>query len=182
MRATDEIPQVFGSTGRSGSGFHGCFTLASVVDSRPGRRVWDAIPHGWLSILMSSISVDVLARSSSADSALPQVHARTRVASIDALRGFVIVLMALDHVRDYFTGAHFDPMDLTQTDVAYFATRWITHLCAPTFIFLAGISAHLMSLRMTQSELRLFLITRGIWADRARVHDRSIRLDVQPAV
>ena len=75
----------------------------------------------------------------------------------------MIVLMALDHVRDYFTGVRFSPLDLTQTDPALFLTRWITHFCAPTFIFLAGVSAWLVSRRCTRSELTRFLLTRGLW-------------------
>ena len=94
---------------------------------------------------------------------LASAHARVRVASIDILRGLVIVLMALDHVRDYFGNAHFDALDLSQTSGPLFMTRWITHFCAPIFIFLAGISARLMSLRMTKPELSRFLLTRGLW-------------------
>jgi uncharacterized membrane protein len=91
------------------------------------------------------------------------VRASTRLASIDMLRGLVIVLMALDHVRDYFTNVHFDPLDLTQTNTALFLTRWITHFCAPIFIFLAGVSVHLMSQRATPAELTRFTFTRGLW-------------------
>jgi uncharacterized membrane protein len=112
---------------------------------------------------MSSVSAEALARPLSSEIAVSKSHAATRLESVDALRGLVIVLMALDHVRDYFTVADFSPTDLSQTNVAYFMTRWITHLCAPTFIFLAGVSAYLMSKRMTRAELRQFLITRGLW-------------------
>jgi uncharacterized membrane protein len=112
---------------------------------------------------MSSVSAEALARPLSSEIAVSKSHAATRLESVDALRGLVIVLMALDHVRDYFTVADFSPTDLTQTNVAYFMTRWITHLCAPTFIFLAGVSAYLMSKRMTTAELRRFLVTRGLW-------------------
>jgi uncharacterized membrane protein len=92
-------------------------------------------------------------------------HARTRVRvqAIDILRGLVIVLMALDHVREYFTDVRFRPLDLAYTDVALFFTRWITHYCAPLFIFLAGVSAWLVGRRCTRSELTRFLVTRGLW-------------------
>ncbi len=112
---------------------------------------------------MSSVSAEALARPLSSEIAVSKSHAATRLESIDALRGLVIVLMALDHVRDYFSGADFNALDLSQTNLFYFMTRWITHLCAPTFIFLAGVSAYLMSKRMTTAELRRFLITRGLW-------------------
>ncbi len=92
-----------------------------------------------------------------------RTRALARLASIDILRGLVIVIMALDHVRDYFTGVRFDPLDLTQTSPELFLTRWITHLCAPTFIFLAGVSAWLVGRRCSRRELSRFLFTRGVW-------------------
>lgn len=87
----------------------------------------------------------------------------TRLPAIDRLRGLVIALMALDHVRDYFMSQSVSPTDLAHTTPALFATRWITHFCAPIFIFLAGTSARLMAKRMSGEALRRFLWTRGVW-------------------
>lgn len=88
----------------------------------------------------------------------------SRLVSIDMMRGLVMVLMALDHTRDYFSNAMFSPTDLSQTNAAYFLTRWVTHLCAPTFVFLAGISAFLSSTRHNYSTQQLsgYLFRRGL--------------------
>lgn len=88
-----------------------------------------------------------------------------RLHTIDLMRGLVIVLMALDHTRDFFSSATIDPTDLSQTTPALFLTRWITHLCAPTFVFLAGSSAYLAAMRhqMNQRQLAGYLLTRGLW-------------------
>jgi uncharacterized membrane protein len=88
-----------------------------------------------------------------------------RVESIDLLRGIVMIIMALDHARDYFhQGAYvFDPTDLNQTSPFLFFTRWITHFCAPVFMFLAGVSAQLYGLKNGRRALSFFLLTRGLW-------------------
>ena len=92
------------------------------------------------------------------------VHAR--VQSLDILRGLVMILMALDHVRDFLhSGAqHFDPADVTRTTSALFFTRWITHFCAPAFMFLAGVGAYLQLRRgKSKPALARFLVSRGLW-------------------
>ncbi len=88
-----------------------------------------------------------------------------RITSIDLLRGFIMIIMALDHVRDYFHADAFlyDPLDLNKTSVLLFFTRWITHFCAPIFILLAGTSAFLSGQRKSKKELAGFLVKRGIW-------------------
>jgi uncharacterized membrane protein len=88
-----------------------------------------------------------------------------RIESIDILRGVVMVIMALDHVRDYFHYGSFfiDPTNLETTTPMLFFTRFITHYCAPVFVFLAGTSAFLYGSRKTKSELFKFLFSRGIW-------------------
>jgi uncharacterized membrane protein len=87
-----------------------------------------------------------------------------RVDAIDLLRGLVVVLMVLDHTREFFSAASFDPTDPERASAALFATRWVTHLCAPTFVFLAGVSIHLQKLYgKTDSKLAAFLLSRGVW-------------------
>lgn len=88
-----------------------------------------------------------------------------RISSIDLLKGLVMVIMALDHCRDYFhySAFFFDATDPTQTTIPIFITRFITHFCAPAFSFLAGLSAFLIGKRKSQSELSSFLFKRGLW-------------------
>lgn len=86
-----------------------------------------------------------------------------RIESVDVLRGLLMVLMALDHTRDYFSSATVNPADPIHSWPALFATRWITHLCAPGFILLAGASAYLQRQRKSAATLSRFLFTRGLW-------------------
>jgi uncharacterized membrane protein len=89
---------------------------------------------------------------------------RRRLDSVDLLRGLVMVIMALDHVRDWFTNVKFSPTDLTQASPVLFLTRWVTHFCAPSFVFLAGTAAYLsLSRGKSRKELSVFLLTRGLW-------------------
>lgn len=88
----------------------------------------------------------------------------TRIRSVDILRGVVMVIMALDHTRDYFTNFYGNPTDLSVASTSMFLTRWITHFCAPVFIFLAGTSAYLsLSKKQNKNAASMFLFKRGIW-------------------
>lgn len=88
-----------------------------------------------------------------------------RIQSIDLLRGLVMIIMALDHTRDFFHSQAFtgNPLDLTTTTPILFFTRWITHFCAPIFVFLSGTSIYLQSLRKNKKQLSIFIIKRGLW-------------------
>ena len=116
--------------------------LRNLQASREGRQIENTMSH---------------------DRAMAASH--QRIHSIDLLRGLVILLMAWDHVRDSFTAYGYDPLDLSQTDAVYFASRWITHFCAPVFVFLSGVSAslHRDAKSLGRAELARFLLTRGAW-------------------
>jgi uncharacterized membrane protein len=89
----------------------------------------------------------------------------SRIEAIDLVRGLVMVIMVLDHVRDFFHEfRQFDPTDLAKTTPILFFTRWITHYCAPIFVFLSGASAYLHGSRLpSRRDLSLFLLSRGFW-------------------
>jgi uncharacterized membrane protein len=96
----------------------------------------------------------------------PSIHAApaTRIVSVDLLRGLVMVIMALDHTREYFTNTNFSPEDLAHTSGAMFFARFVTHFCAPVFSFLAGTGAFLaVSRGKTVQEVSRFFWTRGLW-------------------
>src|SRR5688572_408742 len=94
-----------------------------------------------------------------------EATAKKRIDSIDVLRGIIMVIMALDHTRDFFhtTAWTDDPLNLATTTAPLFFTRFVTHFCAPLFVFLSGTSIYLQSLRKSPQELFRFLITRGLW-------------------
>ena len=93
----------------------------------------------------------------------PSTVESRRVDSVDLLRGLVMILMALDHTRDFVGNVAATPTNLAATTGALFMTRWITHFCAPTFSLLTGVGAYLMLRRRTTRELSWFLLTRGVW-------------------
>jgi uncharacterized membrane protein len=89
---------------------------------------------------------------------------RLRVESVDVLRGLLMILMALDHARQFFTNVHIDPTNPALSWPALFITRWATHLCAPGFVALTGASVYLQRQRGRSAEyMTRKLLTRGLW-------------------
>ena len=91
------------------------------------------------------------------------VTKRVRIESIDVVRGVIMIIMALDHVRDFFGNSGFNPTDPATTTIPLFFTRWITHFCAPVFFLLTGTGAYLSLAKKSKRELSRFLFTRGLW-------------------
>ena len=98
-----------------------------------------------------------------AEAVAPAPAARFRIESVDLLRGVIMILMALDHTRDFLGANTFNPTDLGHTTIPLFLTRWITHFCAPVFFLLTGTGAYLSLRKKSKRELSRFLFTRGLW-------------------
>ncbi|WP_170308276.1 DUF1624 domain-containing protein [Parashewanella tropica] len=92
---------------------------------------------------------------------LSNIHKRKH--SLDIVRGVLIVLMVLDHTRDFFSATSFYPTDLTHASSALFLTRWITNFCAPGFVFISGISAYQFEGKYDRNELSNYLLKRGLF-------------------
>src|SRR6478735_4635154 len=88
---------------------------------------------------------------------------RARLESIDVVRGVIMIIMALDHTRDFFGIPGQNPTDLANATAALFLTRWITYFCAPVFFLLTGTGAYLALQRKSASAMSRFLVTRGVW-------------------
>jgi uncharacterized membrane protein len=95
-----------------------------------------------------------------AEAVAPQ---RARLESVDVVRGVIMILMAIDHTRDFFGNNSSSPTDPTQTTIPLFFTRWIPHFCAPVFLMLMGTGAYLALRRKSKGELSKYLLTRGLW-------------------
>ena len=93
----------------------------------------------------------------------PATVGRLRVESVDVVRGIIMIIMALDHTRDFFGIPGQNPVDLTTASAALFLTRWVTNICAPVFFLLTGTGAALSLRRKSRAELSRFLVTRGLW-------------------
>jgi uncharacterized membrane protein len=114
---------------------------------------------------------------------LTEPSGRNRIRSIDILRGAIMLIMAIDHCRDFFhfAGPLGDAENLATTSPFLFFTRWITHFCAPNFVFLSGISAYLAGTRRTPKELSAFLIKRGLWLTLVEVVFLTLALTFNPS-
>jgi len=110
---------------------------------------------------MATSSARPLASATTAPALTPAVQ--PRLESVDVVRGVIMIIMALDHTRDYFGIPGQNPTDLGTTTAALFFTRWITHFCAPVFFLLTGTGAYLSLRRKSTGELSRFLFTRGLW-------------------
>ncbi len=98
------------------------------------------------------------------ESTITLKNSRKRISSIDILRGLVIILMAVDHIRDMWALEPFAPENISETSAGYFFTRWITHFCAPVFVFLAGTSIYLYLQKVKDKNVvSTFLVKRGLW-------------------
>jgi uncharacterized membrane protein len=91
------------------------------------------------------------------------VTKRVRIESIDVLRGAIMILMALDHTRDFSGNSGLNPTNPANTTVPLFFTRWITHFCAPVFFLLTGVGAYLSLRKKSKREWSRFLFSRGLW-------------------
>jgi uncharacterized membrane protein len=91
------------------------------------------------------------------------VTKRVRIEAVDVVRGVIMILMALDHVRDFFGVPGVSPTNPATTTIPLFFTRWVTHFCAPVFFVLTGTGAYLSLRKKTKRELSRFLFTRGLW-------------------
>ena len=89
--------------------------------------------------------------------------ARARLESVDVVRGVIMILMALDHTRDFFGVPGVSPTDVSRAGAALFFTRWITNICAPVFFLLTGTGAYLALRKQPVGELSRLLLTRGLW-------------------
>jgi uncharacterized membrane protein len=97
------------------------------------------------------------------ETTIPLNESRRRIESVDVVRGVIMIVMALDHVRDFFGVPGVSPTDPARAGAALFFTRWVTHFCAPVFFLLTGTGAYLSMRRKTVSGLSQFLLTRGFW-------------------
>ncbi|MEO5594689.1 MAG: heparan-alpha-glucosaminide N-acetyltransferase domain-containing protein [Chitinophagaceae bacterium] len=111
-----------------------------------------------------------------------QLQNRQRIQSIDVLRGIAMVIMALDHTRDFFhiNAITDQPTNMATTSPILFFTRWITHFCAPTFVFLSGMSAFLNGQKKTRTQLSSFLLKRGAWLIIVEIAIMSLALTFNP--